>query len=215
MNMEKLHWAQLARRKVAFRIDAVLNFLLVVMVVAAVAVPAVLYGYEAVKAKRQNARDLREERAPTGEVYWGTRIETKELFGEDRYMLVNGTELRVPHGSRFTIGSPLIDTKGARAAADGIVEIVVSPRQKMMDVSTWAGRAWLAPGQYTIMCDRGCLRMLVFVTKGVANIRGDASSMELALHDGESGAVKRGGRGEKIDSLTATRYYLEEWGMKP
>lgn len=175
---------------------------------------AAWFAGDAVRAWRRNGRDLKEGRAPSGQVHWATRVEAPQLDFE-RVELGRDAQVQLLYGSRFTVGRPLFELSGVRAALDGDANFAVSSPRGAMDVRTSAGHAWLAPGTYSIMCEPGCKAMLVYVEKGVASIRGDSSRTEVALHDGEIGVVPRGREGRKIDRKTAEAYYLAEWGMTP
>lgn len=211
----RLEWIGLTRAEFKELVQAGCTFLVLIALIGMYLIPDVIRTYETLVARHRAAGDLRAERASTGEVLHALKLEPD--FEKDLHIwkLGKGSVLDVWYGSHLTIGIPSFDRAGLHAALDGYADITVESPLEVMDVRTWAGRAWLAPGKYSIICDPGCKRMLVYVEKGVASISGDSSGTELALHDGESGAVPRGGRSEKIDSATFQRYYLDEWGMKP
>ena len=212
--IDKLDWMGLTPKLLRDFVWTTFQLFFVGWVTVRYVIPDTRRVYDVITARRRIAGDLRAQRASTGDVYRAVKLEPK-FMKNHAYRFGRGSVLDLWYGGRFTFGVPLFDQPGYRAALDGYADITVTSPMEVMDISTWAGRVWLAPGHYSIICEPGCKRMLVYVEKGVANISGDSSGTELALHDGEAGAVPRGGRGEKVDSTTFNRYYLDEWGVKP
>jgi len=197
-------WARLKKMK---------QFVLPAALVVVLGSDAAILGFQEVKARLRNARDLREHRAPTGNLYYAAQVESEGSY--DTIMLREGSQVFLaPFDSRFTLGAPLLLTPGPlRAALDGLATIVVKSPREIMDLNTSAGRAWLAPGTYEVFCLEGCKGMVVHVVNGVAVIRGFASNTEVALHDGDDGVVKRGGGPEKVDKEHSNQLSLAQWWM--
>lgn len=213
MTTEKLNRLGLTRRETRQLVELTLLGLFMIWISVAYTYPMAKAGYGMIAAKHRDARDLREQRAATGDVLWAKRLDS-HYWPDTDYVLAYGSRVSLVRPARFTVGEAFFSKQGVRAALDGMADIEVNSPQEVMDINTWAGRAWLAPGSYQIICEPGCKRMLVGVAKGVAIIWGDSSSSAVTLHDGEMGAIKRFGQGERIDSLKARQYLLDEWGNK-